>query len=62
MMRVSVGGWGGGFPLRESCYYSASGAEQREMSVLCSWELTRDIMYTLALAHIRLERLAAAYQ
>ena len=38
------------FPLRASCYYSASGAEQREMSVLCLWDLTQNIMYTHAYA------------
>lgn len=33
-------------PLRASCYYSASGAEQSEMSVLCLWDLTQNIMST----------------
>lgn len=54
------------FPLRASCYYSASGAEQREMSVLCLWDLTQNIMYTHLCrhthTHTRSERLAAAYQ
>lgn len=39
------------FPLRASCYYSASGAEQREMSVLCLWDLTQNLMYTCRHAH-----------
>lgn len=38
------------FPLRASCYYSASGAEQREMSVLCLWDPTQN-MYTHSYWH-----------
>lgn len=34
------------FPLRASCYYSASGAEQWEMSVLCLWDRTQNTAYS----------------